>query len=481
MSAIDGPGGGVRLAAAMNHRAFIVAFLAVMIVGPAVHGRESNMVAGNIRAVKVEGTAWQIVSGSGQRERLQEGDFLRQGNAVETTGDGGVILLFDNGSTMNLRPNTIFSIDQFLRDPFEAEKVDYTSIKSEPSRSVTKVKVREGTMYFDIPKLDKGSVCDIANQVGTAGIRGTAGFVADNSMGVTKGLVQVQTISGQTQSLGAGQNTGITPQGDLGPPPADAGDNMKGAENNSQNARQNTPSDAFAGAPQNQAASDASLTPEQQETLDEAAKEGESALVEAVKEIAGESPESAAAAAAAAAALMPEAAPQIASAAASAVPQSQATALAPQIAEAVASAVPQSQAASLAPQIAAQVAQAVEGAAAQVAAAVTSAVPNSAPEIAGAVTSAVPSQATAIAQSVAQAAPSQTNSIAQAVTNAAPDADSTAIANAAQQGAQQGSNQSGPTTGATTGQSSGQPPALPPGSGGGGGGGSSGGGSIYSN
>ena len=414
------------------------------------------MVAGNIRAVKVEGTAWQIVSGSGQRERLQEGDFLRQGNAVETTGDGGVILLFDNGSTMNLRPNTIFSIDQFLRDPFEAEKVDYTSIKSEPSRSVTKVKVREGTMYFDIPKLDKGSVCDIANQVGTAGIRGTAGFVADNSMGVTKGLVQVQTISGQTQSLGAGQNTGITPQGDLGPPPADAGDNMKGAENNSQNARQNTPSDAFAGAPQNQAASDASLTPEQQETLDEAAKEGESALVEAVKEIAGESPESAAAAAAAAAVLMPEAAPQIAAAAAQIAPAN-------------------------APQIAAQVAQAVEGAAAQVAAAVTSVVPNSAPEIAGAVTSAVPSQATAIAQSVAQAAPSQASSIAQAVTNAAPDADSTAIANAAQQGAQQGSNQSGPTTGPTTGPSEGQPPALPPGSGGGGGGGSSGGGSIYSN
>ena len=456
MSAIDGPGGGVRLAAAMNHRAFIVAFLAVMIVGPAVHGRESNMVAGNIRAVKVEGTAWQIVSGSGQRERLQEGDFLRQGNAVETTGDGGVILLFDNGSTMNLRPNTIFSIDQFLRDPFEAEKVDYTSIKSEPSRSVTKVKVREGTMYFDIPKLDKGSVCDIANQVGTAGIRGTAGFVADNSMGVTKGLVQVQTISGQTQSLGAGQSTGITPQGDLGTPPADAGNNMKGAENNSQNARQNTPSDAFAGAPQNQAASDASLTPEQQETLDEAAKEGESALVEAVKEIAGESPESAAAAAAAAAVLMPEAAPQIAAAAAQIAPAN-------------------------APQIAAQVAQAVEGAAAQVAAAVTSVVPNSAPEIAGAVTSAVPSQATAIAQSVAQAAPSQASSIAQAVTNAAPDADSTAIANAAQQGAQQGSNQSGPTTGPTTGPSEGQPPALPPGSGGGGGGGSSGGGSIYSN
>ena len=456
MSAIDRPGEGVKLRAAMNHRAFIVAFLAVMIVGPAVHGRESNMVAGNIRAVKVEGTAWQIVSGSGQRERLQEGDFLRQGNAVETTGDGGVILLFDNGSTMNLRPNTIFSIDQFLRDPFEAEKVDYTSIKSEPSRSVTKVKVREGTMYFDIPKLDKGSVCDIANQVGTAGIRGTAGFVADNSMGVTKGLVQVQTISGQTQSLGAGQNTGITPQGDLGPPPADAGDNMKGAENNSQNARQNTPSDAFAGAPQNQAASDASLTPEQQETLDEAAKEGESALVEAVKEIAGESPESAAAAAAAAAVLMPEAAPQIAAAAAQIAPAN-------------------------APQIAAQVAQAVEGAAAQVAAAVTSVVPNSAPEIAGAVTSAVPSQATAIAQSVAQAAPSQASSIAQAVTNAAPDADSTAIANAAQQGAQQGSNQSGPTTGPTTGPSEGQPPALPPGSGGGGGGGSSGGGSIYSN
>jgi len=293
------------------------------------------MTAGHIRAVKVEGTAWQIIGGRGQRERLKEGDFVRQGNAVETSGASAVVLLFDNGSTMNVRPNSKFSINEFLRGPFDVQKVDYKALKSEPTRSVTKVKVEEGTMYFDIPKLNRASVCEISNPVGSAGIRGTAGFVAPDSMGVTEGMVQAQTRTGESRSLGAGQTTGFTQQGNFGPPPANAGDNMKGAQNNSQNARQNVPSDAFAGAPQNQAASEASLTPEQQEKIDEAAKEGESALVEAVKEIAGENPESAAAAAAAAAVLMPEAAPQIAAAAAQIVPASAA-----QIAGAVAGAAP---------------------------------------------------------------------------------------------------------------------------------------------
>ena len=272
-------------------------------------GQSGQMAAGHIRAVKVEGTAWQIIGGNGQRERLKEGDFVRQGNAVETSGGSAVILLFDNGSTMNVRPNSKFSINEFLRGPFDVQKVDYKALKSEPTRSVTKVKVEEGTMYFDIPKLNRASVCEISNPVGSAGIRGTAGFVAPDSMGVTEGMVQVQTRTGESRSLGAGQTTGFTPQGNFGPPPANAGDNMRGAQNNSQNARQNVPSDAFDGAQQ------AQLTTEQQKAIEDAAKQGKDALVEAVKKIAFEEPEAAAAAAAAASSLMPEAAPQIAAAA----------------------------------------------------------------------------------------------------------------------------------------------------------------------
>jgi len=409
--------------------------------------QQSQMVAGNVRAVKVEGTVWKVTPSSGQRERLKEGGFLLQGNTIETSGDGSVILLFDNGSTMSLRPGTKFSINEFLRDPFEAQKVDYKKLKNEPSRSITKVKVEQGAMCFDIPKLNRSSVCNIANPVGTAGIRGTAGYSDSDSFGVTEGSVQVQTKTGQTQTLSTGQTTGINPQGNFTPANSNANQNMQDAQQNSQSKQQNVPSEPFNNAPQAQPAAQGNLTPEQQESIEQAAKQGEEALVEAVKQIAAENPESAPAAAAAAAVLMPEAAPQIAAATATAAPQQ----------------------------------------AAQVAAAVVQVVPASAPEIAGAVAAAVPSQATSIAQSVAQASPAQAEAVAQAITSAVPSADANAVNSAAQQGAQE-SNQAGGQTqgsvasGGDTGGGGSGAPALPGGfggGGGGGGGGNSGGGSQY--
>jgi len=509
-----------RVSGAMKKSSLALAASVMALLSLGASAQQDQMVPGHIRAVKVDGTAWQIKQAGGQRERLSEGDFLRQGNVVETASDGSVILLFDNGSTMNLRPGSKFSINEFLREPFDTQTIDYRKIEVEPSKSVTKVAIKEGVVFFDIPKLKirEGSSCDISNPVGTAGIRGTAGFVTPDSMGCSSGSFQATTQTGQSQTLGAGQSTGFTSQGNFGPPPNNANQNMDGARSNSQNASQNIPADAFSGAPQSQAASQGNLTQEQQESIEQAAQQGEEALIKAVEKIASESPESAPAAAAAAAALMPDAATQIASAAASAVPQNQATTLAPQIAEAVAKiatdaapqiaaavasvvteAAPQvaaavaSVATQAAPQVAAAVAAAVTGAAPQIAAAVAQAVPNSAAEVAGAVTGAVPSQATSIAQSVAQVAPSQANSIAQAVTNAAPDADGAAIANAAQQGAQQGqsSNQtansggSGNDGGGASGGGGSAPP-LPGGFGGSGGGGApsggnSGGGGIYSN
>jgi hypothetical protein len=339
-------------------------------------GQQNGMVPGQIQAVKVDGAVWQLLGSSGQRERLNAGDALRQGSVVETAADGSAILLFDNGSTMNLRPSTKFSIDEFLRDPFEAQKMDYKNLEDEPTRSVTKVKVQDGTILFDIPKLKGGSECEIRNPVGAAGIRGTAGFVAPDSVGVTEGSVEVQTQTGQTQTLGAGQSTGITPQGNFGPPPANANQNMQDAQNNSQNLPQNIPPDAFTGASQAQSDAQSALTPAQQESIEQAAEQGQEALVQAVEQIASTTPEAAAAAAAAAAYLMPDAAQQIAAAVAAVAPAQAAA-------------------------IAAAVAAVAPAQAAAIAAAVAAAAPAQAAAIQTAVTQAVPDQASAIASAVA--------------------------------------------------------------------------------
>jgi len=461
-----------RVSGAMKKSSLALAASVMALLSLGASAQQDQMVPGHIRAVKVDGTAWQIKQAGGQRERLSEGDFLRQGNVVETASDGSVILLFDNGSTMNLRPGSKFSINEFLREPFDTQTIDYRKIEAEPSKSVTKVAIKEGAVFFDIPKLkiSKGSSYNISNPVGTAGIRGTAGFVAQDSMGCTSGSFQATTQTGQAMTLTAGQTTGFAPGGNFGPPPGNAGQNMQGAQQNSQTARQDVPAEPFSGAPSQSSLSGntTELTAEQSESIEQAAKQGEEALVEAVKQVASENPESAAAAAALAASLNPDAAPQIAAAAAAAVPQSQSSALAPQIAEAVANTVTDS-----APQIAAAVASVVQDAA---------------PQVAAAVAAAAPSQAAAVAQSVAQVVPSQAGNIASAVTNAIPGADANAVNNAAQQGAQQGSqaNTGGGTGGTSGGSGGGSAPALPGGFGGGGGGGgtgggSSGGGSIYSN
>ncbi|MFM8656930.1 MAG: hypothetical protein ACKOD5_07340, partial [Chthoniobacterales bacterium] len=60
----------------------LIAALALLIAPQlaSAQGRQNSMVPGNIRAIKVDGTAWQTIGNQGQRERLKEGDFLRQGN-----------------------------------------------------------------------------------------------------------------------------------------------------------------------------------------------------------------------------------------------------------------------------------------------------------------------------------------------------------------------------------------------------------------
>jgi len=146
---------------------------ALLLLAAFCQAQEVTMVPGHIRAIKVEGTVWQISKGSGQRERLKEGDFLLQGNAVVTTANGRVILLFQNGSTINLQPGTRFAVDEFLVNPFPTEDLDYQKMKAEPSQSVTRLRIDEGTITSKVTKLKSGSAYDIRTPLGAAGIRGT--------------------------------------------------------------------------------------------------------------------------------------------------------------------------------------------------------------------------------------------------------------------------------------------------------------------
>lgn len=200
---------------------------AAILAAGAPRADAAEMAPGNIQAVKVEGTAYQSFAGSGERQRLEQGNFLGQGATVETAANGNVILLFENGSTMNVRPGSKFSVDEFLVDPFDQSNVDYQTIKAEPSKSVTKVSVNEGTVLADVRKLDRRSTYEISTPLGTAGIRGTTVGTRVrrkfSTFWVTQGMIQVRRggstywVTGTSPTVDANQSGDTRTATDGGP------------------------------------------------------------------------------------------------------------------------------------------------------------------------------------------------------------------------------------------------------------------------
>lgn len=100
---------------------------------------------------------------------------ITAGTIVTTGQDGSVILVFSNGSTINLREDSVLDIETFLQDPFEAADLKVADMTAEPSASTTKLNLTRGELVGNVKKLnkDKGSSFTVQTPVGAAGIRGT--------------------------------------------------------------------------------------------------------------------------------------------------------------------------------------------------------------------------------------------------------------------------------------------------------------------
>jgi hypothetical protein len=86
------------------------------------------------------------------------------------------VLVFSNGATVSLGPDTRLSIDKFLQDPFsQSVKIEELSTEPPGSTSVTSLKLVRGEMVSNVKKLNKagGSTFTVQTPVGAAGIRGT--------------------------------------------------------------------------------------------------------------------------------------------------------------------------------------------------------------------------------------------------------------------------------------------------------------------
>jgi len=217
-----------------------------LLIAPAL-AWQAAAATGAIWAVKVEGDAW--LEGAA-KTRIVKDASIPAGASIRTEANGNVVLLFQNGSTINIRPNSKFSIQEFSCESFDPSKVDYPSLKAEQGKSSrTRVSVQDGSIIANVRRLKGGSTFDIGTPLGTAGIRGTTVYAevdmanAANpvAFGVADGSAVFTLNSGQSVPVNGGAAIGVSPQGQVTGPPANAGQMLSTAGQTGQTMSRSVP------------------------------------------------------------------------------------------------------------------------------------------------------------------------------------------------------------------------------------------------
>ncbi len=157
----------------MNRSLSILFFVSIssLIFSLQAFGQE----AGIIILANVKGEVIYNTTSDAPAQVASEGIRLGEGAVVETMEKSSAILVFSNGSTVNLSEKTKISVKQFLQEPFDSDPADIADAKREPSMSQTRLALDYGDMVGNIKKLrrGKGSLFEIETPAGIAGIRGT--------------------------------------------------------------------------------------------------------------------------------------------------------------------------------------------------------------------------------------------------------------------------------------------------------------------
>ncbi len=176
--------------------------------------------AGRIVAAKVHGTVTAIHKADNLRRELHDSDSVSEGYVITTAPKSSVVLIFANGSAVNLASDSSLSIDEFLMDPFDP-KYSAADAKEEPSTSVTKLSLERGEFVGNVKHLhrDNGSSFTINTPVGAAGIRGTtfqfsigvdSGGKPFVNFGTAEGLVSLTSLDGVEHMIPAGKVVSVT-------------------------------------------------------------------------------------------------------------------------------------------------------------------------------------------------------------------------------------------------------------------------------
>lgn len=155
---------------------FILLFLFRVLLLPFcffVQNIEANE-AGAIIVLSSKGTV-NAISPTGQvvPSILKSGTVLAEGFSIKTGLTGETSILFSNGTTASIDPNSRIKISSFSQDEFVSGNRKLDDLLREPSKSQLTLDLELGTLVVQTKKLSQGSKFSINSKLGTADIIGT--------------------------------------------------------------------------------------------------------------------------------------------------------------------------------------------------------------------------------------------------------------------------------------------------------------------
>jgi hypothetical protein len=154
---------------------------------------------GKVQVGKVSGTV-TLIDAKAQRKPLANGATFQEGSLVETGINSTAELVFSNGSSVVLTPNTLLELRTFRQVPSAGITDPYRQIEKDPSPSVTELEVPRGKIIGEVRKLNALSTFTVKTPAGLVRIRGTI-FTVEYRIGPDGiGKIVVDCVRGSVET-----------------------------------------------------------------------------------------------------------------------------------------------------------------------------------------------------------------------------------------------------------------------------------------
>jgi len=155
--------------------------------------------SGKVQVGNANGTV-TLIDAKAQRKPLASGAVFQEGSKVETGADSSVELVFSNGSSVLLTPNTLLEVRTFRQIASAGITSPYRKMEKDPSPSVTELEVSRGKIIGEARKLNALSVFTVKTPAGLVRIRGTV-FTVEYRVGADGvGRIVVDCVRGSVET-----------------------------------------------------------------------------------------------------------------------------------------------------------------------------------------------------------------------------------------------------------------------------------------